>query len=681
MQRPEYRYEFQPWKVKLQGFKGLAPSTWWSGLSIWLLLWILTGAAAWASTEELEALKRMSIDDLANLEVSIVSGRPERLGETAAAVFVITAGDIRRSGATTLPEVLRMVPGLSVGRIKTSSWAISARGFQSQVADKLLVLIDGRSVYTTLFSGVLWESQDIVLQDIERIEVVRGPGATTWGANAVNGVINIITRRAQDTQGIYVGLVAGDRQRQMVTRQGGRLSGEGAYRFYAKLHEEDLLPVAAGHQDDEDAWRGGRAGFRADWPLRDGSLMLEGEFYKENAENNQFFGNYLLGRQEQQYGQGAVGTLQGYYYQSSNNNALVNQTDDTVDLEYRLRFPVLGPHTVMAGVGYRWIRSDIKPNGNHKVRDPVRVDQLFSAFIQDDIHLLGAPLYLTLGTKLEHNDYTGFEVQPGVRLRWLPTDHQTLWAAISRAVRTPSRSEADFTLMRPSGDVNVPGLGSVPLIVRMFGNHQMASEELLTYEAGYRWQVSPRLSFDAAVYLNDYDRLRTFESVGAPDLVLSPTPMLVQGVIGANQLHGRAHGLEVVADYQPWDWWRIQGAYSFLRMDLKTDAGSSDRTSAGAEKESPAHQWTLRSSMNLSDALELDLWLRYVAEVPILAIDSYTSLDVRLGWRISQQLDLSLVGRNLLGSPRVEYKEYSGFALPRQIEVEREAYLMAEWRF
>ena len=644
-----------------------------------MLLWTLAAGNAPADAETLDTLKQMSIDDLANLEVSIVSGRPERLADTAAAVFVITAEDIRRSGATTLADALRMVPGLAVGRIDTGISAISARGFQNQYANKLLVLIDGRSVYTPLFSGVYWESQDIVLQDIERIEVVRGPGASTWGANAVNGVINILTKRAEDTQGTYLGAVAGDRQRQLVARQGGRLGESGAYRLYAKLHQEELLPNAPGFQDNEASWQGGRAGFRAD--LRDGDddWMAQGEFFREIPDDRNPTGTYLLGRWEHRNDDGAVGTLQGYYYRFGTKSSLLDQLEDTLDLEYRWRFAPLDRHNLIAGAGYRWIRSDIEPKGANRVREPVRKDQLFSAFIQDDIRLVEDQIYLTLGAKLEHNDYTGFEVQPSARLRWSPADGQTLWAAVSRAVRTPSRAEWDITLNDQIGEVAAPILGRVPLVISLDGNPDMESEELVAYEAGYRWQPSSRLSLDASLFLNDYDRLRSIELAGPPSLTLFPAPALIQKATIGNSLKGRTYGLEVVADYQPYDWWRIQGAYSWLRMDLKLDPGSSDTLSEQIERESPVNQWTLRSSTDLGDGFEFDLWLRYVDDIPAFEISSYLTLDARLGWRANKNFDLSLVGRNLLDPRHGEYVQFVSF--DELHEVLREVYLMAEWRF
>ena len=634
----------------------------------------MAGPLAFAGVEKLETLKRMSIDDLANLEISIVSGRPERLGDTPAAVFVVTAEDIRRSGAATLAEVLRMVPGLSVGRIDTETWALSARGFQNQFANKLLVLIDGRSVYTSLFSGVYWDSQDIVLQDIARIEVIRGPGATTWGANAVNGVINVITKRAQDTQGVYVGALVGDQQRQIVARQGGRLGEEGAYRLYAKLHRDDPLPVAPGFNDDLSLWEGGRVGFRADQQVENGDLMLTGELFRENPDDSNRTGQSLLGRWEQRNDDGSVSTLQGYYYRFSAESSILNQIEDTLDLEYQWQLAPMDRHNLNVGASYRWIRSDTEPQGSTQVRQPVRTSQLFSAFIQDDIRIADDQLYLTVGAKFEHNDYTGFEIQPSARLRWSLTDAQTLWAAVSRAVRTPSQFEQDITINNPIGVA-----GRVPIFLSLVGNRQMGSEELMAYEAGYRWQVSPRLNLDISLFLNDYDQLRTVEPVGPPRFTPLPTPTLTQTATYENKLQGRTYGLEFVADYKPDDWWRIQGAYSLLRMDLELEPDSLDTLSKSADRESPQHQWTLRSSMDLNDHVEFDLWLRYVDDIPAFAIDRYLTLDARLGWAAAKNLDLSLVGRNLLDPLHSEYLVFARSTTVR--EVEREVYLMAEWRF
>ena len=669
------------WRYGKAMFAGARQFKGYSGLLLWVLSCGLVGSAL-ADSAKLAALKQMSINDLANLEISVASGRPERFGDTAAAVFVITAEDIRRSGATSLPEVLRMVPGLAVGRIDASSSAVSSRGFQTQGANKLLVLIDGRSIYNALFSGVYWESYGIVLQDIERIEVVRGPGAVTWGANAVNGVINIITKRTEETQGTYIGTVAGDKQRQLVARQGGRLGEQGTYRLYAKLHRDDPLPIISGADENGVLWKGGRVGFRADRRIGDDDLMLEGETFREAANANDYTGRYLFGRWEQRKGDGAIGTLQAYYNRIGVNNGTTDDNEDTFDLSYRWSFAPVGRHTFSVGGGYRWIYTDIKPGSGGQIRNATRDDQLFSAFIQDDIQL-DERLYLTLGTKLEHNSYTGFEVQPSARLRWLPSERQTLWAAVSRAVRTPSRAEHDMTLTQYPGKViGIPGLGNVPLVVTLIGNPEMVSEELIAYEVGYRWQATSRLTLDAALFLNDYDQLRTFELTGPPSLSLFPAPALVQQATADNKDHGRTYGLELAADFRPYDWWRLQGAYSFLHMNIRPDADSTDNSSAQIDEQSPMRQWTLRSSLDIRDDVDLDLWLRYVANIPTLAIDPYLTIDARLGWKINAQFDLALVGRNLLNSPHVEYKQFAGFAQePKTAAVEREVYLMAEWRF
>lgn len=654
------------------------------GLKSGLLCWALAGEAAFADVEKLETLKRMSIDDLANLEVSIVSGRPERLGDTAAAVFVITAEDIRRSGATTLAEVLRMVPGVEVARANTVDWAVSVRGFNGQFANKLLVLVDGRSAYSPLFSGVLWEAQNIVLQDVERIEVIRGPGASTWGANAVNGVINIITKRAEDTQGGYVSGVVGDRQQEAVARFGGRLGEGGYYRLYAKAHQQDPLPAMPGSQSPETDWQGGRAGFRADWRAGDTHLVLQGEVYREDSDQGQLNGGYMQGRWENRRPDGSLETLQTYIERFdledwSEGEMRGRSTLDTVDLEYRRQFPTLGLHNLIAGLGYRWIGSEFEVEPPAGVSDPHRRDQIFSAYVQDDIRLVADSAYLTLGVKLEHNDFTGFEVQPSARLRWLSATGQTLWTSISRAVRTPSLGENSLTVVAPAAPPS-PATGGLPVVLQASGSPDFDSETLIAYEIGYRWQVSPRLSLDATLFHNDYDRLRTIDlAPGPPRFEPFPTPRLViQGTAG-NHLEGKTHGFELAADYRPYDGWRLQAAYSFLDMDLQPKVGSTDPVAEAAEGESPVHQLSLRSSMDLSEDLELDLWLRYVSELPTFNIPNYLTLDARLGWEASKDLELSLVGRNLIDSPHQEFGT-SLFA-KGEYRVAREFYLMAEWRF
>ena len=637
-----------------------------------------------ASQDSLPALKAMSLEQLLEVEATSVSRQPQKLSEAAAALFVITRDDIRRSGASSIPELLRMVPGVEVARANTMDWAVGIRGFNDQFANKLLVLVDGRSVYSPLFSGVLWDAQNIVLQDVERIEVIRGPGASTWGANAVNGVINIITKRAEDTQGGYVSGVVGNRQQEAVARFGGRLSEGGHYRVYAKAHQQDPLSAIPGSSSPETDWRGARAGFRADWRSGATDLMLWGEVYRGASDEGQPNGGHLQGRWENRRSDGSLDTLQAYVERFdlvdwSEGEMRGKSALDIVDLEYRRQFPALGDHTIIAGLGYRWIGSDWEVEPPAVIGEPRRHDRIISAFAQDDIRLASDSAYLTLGLKLEHNDFTGLEVQPSARLRWLPAAGQTFWASVSRAVRTPSLAENSLAVIVPVEPPS-PATGGLPVVLQANGSPDFDSETLIAYELGYRWQVSPRLGLDAALFYNDHDRLRTIDlAPDPPRFEPLPTPRLtVRGTAG-NNLEGETHGFELAADYRPSDRWRLQAAYSYLDLDLRPKASSTDPIAKSAEGESPAHQFSLRSSMDLSDKLEFDLWLRYVSELPGFSISSYLTLDARLGWKAGTDWAVSLVGRNLIDSPHQEFG--TSLFSTGEYEVEREVYLMAEWRF
>lgn len=514
--------------------------------------------------------------------------------------------------------------------------------------------------------------------------MIRGPGASTWGANAVNGVINIITKRAEDTQGGYVGGTLGDRQQEVVARLGGRLGEGGHYRVYAKAHQQDPLPAIPGSRSPETDWRGGRAGFRADWRSGVTDLMLRGELYREDSDQGQPSGGYLQGRWENRRSDGSLDALQAYIERSdlgdwSEGEMRGENTLDIVEVEYRRQFPTLGDHAIIAGLSYRWIGSDWEVEPPAAIGEPRRYDRVFGAFAQDDIRLVSDSAYLTLGLKLEHNDFTGLEVQPSARLRWLPAAGQTFWASVSRAVRTPSLAENSLAVIVPVAPPS-PATGGLPVVLQANGSPDFDSETLIAYELGYRWQVSPRLGLDAALFYNDHDRLRTIDlAPGPPRFEPLPTPRLtVRGAAG-NNLEGETHGFELAADYRPSDRWRLQAAYSYLDLDLRPKASSTDPLAKSAEGESPAHQFSLRSSMDLDEKLELDLWLRYASELPGFNVSSYLTLDARLGWKIGKDWAISLVGRNLIDSPHQEF----GTALfaTGEYEVERELYLMAEWRF
>ena len=659
-----------------------------------------------------EDLMELSLEDLLDIKVTSVSKKAQSLSEAAAAVFVISQDDIRRSGVTTIPEALRMVPGVQVARIDANKWAISARGFNGRFANKLLVLIDGRSVYTPFFSGVFWDVQDTVLEDIDRIEVIRGPGATLWGANAVNGVINIITKAAANTQGGLVSAGFGTEERGFGTvRYGSKLGDNAHYRVYAKYFDRDggvALDSGDGTADD---WHATRAGFRLDWAGTDrDAVTVQGDIYDgdsgetirilslqppfssiREADQGVSGGNILM-RWERTFSELSDLTLQFYYDRTDRDAELLDLTRDTFDIDFQHRFPLMERHDLIWGLGYRYTEDDA-PDTFFVSMDPDNRDyRLFSGFVQDDITLVSERLKLILGSKFEHNDYTGFEVQPNARLLWTPDQRHSLWASVARAVRTPSRGEYNA---RVAGNIVPPGHplnpAPVPAVTRIVGNDNLDAEELIAYELGYRIQASERLRLDIAAFYNDYDKLiggnlgaPVCEPSGAPvessplcvlfaDNILIPIPL-------DNNLQGKTYGLDLTANWRTTDWWNLQAAYSYLKIDLKTD-----QLGEFFEKQSPNHQISLRSSMDLPHDVELDLWLRYTDNVTTLDrfetldINSYVAFDARLAWRPHKDLELSIVGQNLLDDRHPEFTSELGDIPPT--EVERSGYLQLRWTF
>ena len=647
-----------------------------------LLAALVTTTLPVSAEDSLYALKQMSLDELADLRISTATHRSERLEDTAAAIHVLTTEDIRRSGATSLPELLRSVPGLNVARISATEWAVSARGFNNQFANKLLVMVDGRSVYTPFFSGVLWDELNIVMQDIERVEIVRGPGGSTWGANAVNGVINIITRHAEDTQGTLLSITAGDLQSEMVLRNGFKAGESGHARVWAKLHQNDRL---AGTPDDsrDIRWRGGRAGFRGDWEMGGGSLMVEGESFRElKRQERAYSGAHILGQWSRTNGE-ARDELRAYFNRFTLNHWMVLNNGaraelDTFDLGYRHHFAPIGGHNLIAGVGYRNVASDAQMMPPAGVSRSSRTDQLFSAFAEDTL-ALAERLQLTVGVKVEHNEFTGVEWQPSARMRWTPTKGSTLWASVARAVRTPSIIEDSARLtsyIEPRAFTN-----GLPLFVNSAGNPNLNAERLIAYELGYRAQVSPRLSFDASVFLNDYDRLLTVDMIGTPRLVPSlPSPYLTWNALAGNALKGKARGFELSMDYRPADTWRVQASYTHLDMNMAALPGNAEINPLRAAGESPTHQATLISRHDLRHDLELDLQARYVSALRTYGIPDYLTADLRLGWRVTSRLDLALNGRNLIGPARKEFGTNLVNASDAYL-IPREYYVTANLRF
>ena len=665
---------------------------------IWILLPVFISSFVWADDHPKD-LTELPIEDLMNIEITSVAKKQQKISDAAAAIFVITQEDIRRSGATSIPEALRMAPGVEVAHINANQWAITIRGFNSRFANKLLILIDGRSVYSPLFSGVFWDVQDTLLEDIDRIEVIRGPGATLWGANAVNGVINIITKHAKDTQGGLMSAGTGTEERGFgEVRYGGKLGNDTQYRVFAKYFNRDSAARTSGY-NAHDEWDMLRGGFRFDSKLSSqDSITLQGDVYKGRPEQTltvasaeapfaQTFnddihnqGGNLLGRWIHTFSQSSEMALQMYYDRTDRKESINGEKRNTFDTDLQHRFDLGERQEVVWGLGYRFTRDNIKNSFPVSFIPDQRTHYLFSGFAQDDIVLFKERLRLTLGSKFEYNDFTGFEIQPNVRLLWKPQPRHSLWGAVSRAVHTPSRADED---VRVNASVIPPftpsNPGPLPAYVTLFGNPNLKSEELVAYELGYRFQATKRLSFDIASFYNVYDHLRSAEP-GMPSVQTSPPPPhILFPIVVYNQLKGKTYGVEVAGDWRPLEWWRIQASYTYLQIKL-SGSESLDSTAHVDEGRSPRHQFHLQSSMDLRRDLECDLNFRFVDKLPDFNVKSYASLGVRLAWKPCPNLELAIVGQNLLSNHHAEFKgEAIMSSLPT--EIERGVYGKITWRF
>ena len=638
-------------------------------------------------------LNEISLEDLMNVEVTSVSKKEQKLSQTAAAIHVITQEDIRRSGLTSIPELLRRVPGLHVARIDSNKWAISARGFNSRFANKMLVLIDGRSVYTPLFSGVFWDVQDVLLEDVERIEVIRGPGATLWGANAVNGVVNIITKRAEDTQG---GLLAGgfgnEEQGFGGVRYGGKIGANGHYRVYGK-HFSRSGSVDSMGNPEADSWDTSRGGTRVDWNLSpQDSLTVQGDIYRgrvnQTTQPHVFFppytqevtsqtpvsGGNVLSRWNHSISAQSNLTVQMYYDRTNRDDIIIKEQRDTVDFDFQHQVAIGRRHDFIWGGGYRLASDNIGNRAMVSLNPPSRRDGLFSSFAQDEIKLIPEQLYLTLGSKFEHNDYTGFEIQPNALLRWHPRPRQTLWTAISRAVRTPSRADHDSRVVSSV----LPGPGGLPIVSVAMGNQNFVSETLRAHEMGYRWEAPSRFSVDIATFFNVYDKIQSFEPK-EPKVVVEPPMVYLQVPIQFdNMVFGETFGLEATANWQVTPRWRLVAGYAWLNAEFHKRPGSLDRVTSEAEDDSPRHQFQVHSYLKLWNRLELDNSFYRLGAVEDKTIPGYNRLDARLGWRFTESLDLSVGAQNLLDP---HHAESGRLFWERTTEMKRSAYLKFTWHF
>jgi iron complex outermembrane recepter protein len=611
-------------------------------------------------------LKRLTLEELMSLEVTSVSRRPQRLARAASAIQVITAEEVRRSGATGLPDALRLASNLEVAQVNSRQWAISARGLNTTTANQLLVLMDGRSLYTPRMAGVLWDVQETLLEDLDRIEVISGPGATLWGANAVNGVINITTRDARDTQGLFVEGGAGDELRTFAgVRYGGALPSGFGYRVYAKHLDRDDTVLSTG-ADAANEWEMSQAGFRADGELSGaGTLTLQGDVYgarfgQTTAANIEASGANMLGRWSRTLSDRSDLKLQLFYdYTHRSSPGSIIEALGTYDLDFQHRFAWGAAHDTVWGVAYRLYDNHIHntPGQAYVPADTRR--EVISGFVQDELALFEDAVHVTLGTKIEHNEYTGFELQPSVRGAWTLDRNQTLWAAISRAVRTPARVDRELFLP-----------GSPPFF--RVGNPDYDSEELLAYEAGYRVQPHTDLSLSLATFYNEYDRLRSVERANPPAFVPTTT---------GNGQKGESYGAELTADYRPSSWWRVRLGYTELRVHIRPDRGSTDMSFGANESHDPERWIMLRPSVDLPGDWEADATFRYVSGIENDDVPEYSELDVRLAWQPIARLELSLVGQNLLNDHHAEFGSVSSIPALTRREIERGFYGKLVWRY
>ncbi|MGV8711506.1 MAG: TonB-dependent receptor plug domain-containing protein [Nitrosomonas sp.] len=635
------------------------------------------------------------------IEVTSVSRRSEKLTQVASAVFVITQDDIRRSGATSIPEALRMAPGVEVARIGTDKWAINIRGFNGRFADKLQVLMDGRSVYNPLFSGVQWELQDTLMEDIDRIEVIRGPGAAVWGANAVNGVINIITKKAADTQGALVSAGGGTFEHGFVgARYGGKINEDTAYRFYAKGFTRNQMKSPSG-EPANDAWHSARGGFRLDHQRGIDQMTVQGDIFYDamgnaldksqlsapviqaNTARGHNEGGNIRFRWDRTFSDQSAIMLQTYYdrvdYRLSN---LTKFRTESFDVDFQHRFPLLNHHDVTWGANYRLYHNKVSDTELIAMNPRQQTNQLISGFARDEITLIPERLRFTLGVRVDHNDFSGLEVQPNSRLMWTPNEKNSVWLAISRAVRTPSRAENDVRLNTRTLE-QIPGTSTVlpfPVLAQLSGSSQFSSEKLMAYELGYRRQLNTQASVDIATFFNDYSQLRDL-SFGALSLHSGfPTYFLLPVGLN-NKASGQTYGVEIAGDWRPLEQWRLQANYSFLHMHIDSNSlfRQLDPTTGSASKVTPQHQVSLRSNYDLSERLQFNLWLRYVSSIDLYRIPGYVTMDAKLAFKPTRNTELFLVGQNLLSQNHQEFT--SDFIPTLQAYIPRGIYAGAQWRF
>lgn len=625
-----------------------------------LLISLMLTDAAFAQTPrsaQVQELKQLTIEELVDTDVTSPSRRAERLGDVAAAVTVITSEDLRRMGVMTLTQALRLAGQLHVSQVAGPQYAISARGFAISTANKLLVMIDGRTVYSPVFAGVFWEMQDVVIADVDRIEVTRGPGGSLWGANAVNGVINVITKSAHDTKGTFVNASTGSStQGPFALRYGGRLGTAGAYRVYAKTRFEDAHQLLSGTSAN-DGFDFTQAGFRIDSdPSAPSQVTLQGDAFSGglgllDGRKIDMSGGNVLARWSAS-GRVHSSSVQAYFdhtYRRVPSQYRGELTTIDIDAQHHWRAP---RNNILLGAGYRHYDGDDLGDGPGFFFEPrQRASHRLNVFAQDEFSA-GRGVFVTLGSKFERNEFTGFEVQPTLRARWSGT-HQSVWGAVSRAVRVPTRFDTDLRIRVPNAQT-----------IFLTGNEAFKSESVVAYEAGYRRQFGERLALDVAGYVNRYDDLRSQE-------IRAGQPILLE-----NMLNGLTRGIESTASLQLLSRWQVHVSHSYLWKDLTFDPGSTDPTGGASEGNDPQNLVAVRSYATLAPGLELDAFFRYAGALPQPAVPAYNEMDARLGYRIRPWWDVSLIGTNLLHDRHLEFRA----GTPAET-FERAVTLRSVWRF
>lgn len=656
-----------------------------------VLIGLMGDAAGMAQTKSPVDLTQMNLEELMDVKVTSVSKKEEKLSRTAAAVFVITQDDIRRSGATNIPDVLRMAPGVDVEQIDANAWAISIRGFNERYSNKVLVMIDGRSVYTPSFSGVFWEQIGLPLEDIDRIEVIRGPGATVWGANAVNGVISIMTKSAKDTKGGLVSAAAGSELRGEGMVQYGGTAGKGAsYRVFG-----DYFNVGdgatAGRFPANDRWSRSHAGGRLDWDVSGSDqLMVQGDLFSNRMnethrsgyvptpydtitnESADAAGGDVMARWTHTTAGGSQTSVQSYFDTYRRTDFGVPEIQRTVDLDFQDHVALDGRHDIVWGAGYRTYTSGLTPGYSVSFAPPKTTESLYSAFLQDEIRLADT-LWFTIGGKLEHNPYTGLQTEPSLRLAWNPAARHTLWASASKAVRQPSRADANIQL-----DIErVPLAPGLLQVLRVYGNPNILNEEARDYELGYRADFSKTLSLDVASFLTFYHHLETVEPQGL-QIVPGPPVELMVPMLYENKAHAVDYGGEVSLKWTVNSRWRITPTYSYLHATIRQDPSSMGLPAASIAPDFPQNMFRLRSQWNVSRRMEFDQSVYYTARIPGSPIAGHTRVDLRLARRLGESTEVSVVGQNLLRPSTMEYGDSYGVIAT---ETQRSVYGKVTWRF